>query len=733
MKLRSARHPLRVVLFGGAALCALSGLAGTAGLVAAIVGAALGVVAGELLGGSRLRLWLVLVLGAALGVGGLLLAAAATRYELIPSLLGPSAALQLSAIARFGVLAFALFATLRAAARRIPAFAAVEIVFVAAALAVPFAAHRGGVIARPLWLSDWAWRKGIDPASVLIGVGAGGACLLVLLQVLEAARRRALASLLALPALALLIIGVVHYAPTPKPSQSSDLGSTKLNDKIPPPPKDQQTGQNQPHGGNGNPQGGTGGGQGGNGNGGGAQPQPPDLELPSDGNKDAPMAVVLLGDDYTPSAQGFYFRQEAWSDFVGKRLVAPRRSDVDLDVPRGFAAGRRDTPRAEDETGGQVLHADVAMLVTHRTPFFLGAPTEDEPLANPDPARFVRAYHFESVVHDLGPEELLGHGAGDPAWTTEQRDYYLRAPDDPRFAELAQQILAGVPERLRDDPFARAAAIKLYLDKHLTYSTKARHAGVPDPVADFLFGDRIGYCAHAAVYLFRSLGVPARIGVGYMVDAESVHGAQLLIRGKDAHAWPEIYLAGVGWTVLDIAAEKNLDPPGTPPDDDLTILLANMARKAPPDPSTAVLPPPPARSYSGLLVAGILGLALCVLVSLYGAKLWRRLAPRLASPRALPRVGYRLAVDLLAEIGPTRGHGETREHFARRVGARFPALGRITELHVAARFAAAPGPRQERSEWRDLLAQLRAQRGAATSTWRRVLAAIDPWSFLTSR
>ena len=54
----------------------------------------------------------------------------------------------------------------------------------------------------------------------------------------------------------------------------------------------------------------------------------------------------------------------------------------------------------------------------------------------------------------------------------------------------------------------------------------ARRLGISLPIpflvatAAFLFGNFTGYCvhsAHASVYLWRSLGLPARIGTGYLV------------------------------------------------------------------------------------------------------------------------------------------------------------------------------------------------------------------------
>ena len=94
---------------------------------------------------------------------------------------------------------------------------------------------------------------------------------------------------------------------------------------------------------------------------------------------------------------------------------------------------------------------------------------------------------------------MRGRKAGEPAWSEEVREYDLQAEADPRFAELAKAIHGAMPERAKTDPFVTALAVKLYLDENFKYSRKQTHAGVGDPTADFMFGNRIGFCVHVAL------------------------------------------------------------------------------------------------------------------------------------------------------------------------------------------------------------------------------------------
>ena len=134
---------------------------------------------------------------------------------------------------------------------------------------------------------------------------------------------------------------------------------------------------------------------------------------------------------------------------------------------------------------------------------------------------------------------------------------------------------------------ANAFAIKLYLDEVTRYTMKERHELAEDPTAEFLFGPHqqfTGYCvhtSHAAVYLWRSLGIPARIGVGYAPPAEQQKGSALLVLGNDAHSWPELYFEELGWVILDVAPQTVLDEVGDPPDLEVLDALEELARAEP--------------------------------------------------------------------------------------------------------------------------------------------------------
>ena len=108
-----------------------------------------------------------------------------------------------------------------------------------------------------------------------------------------------------------------------------------------------------------------------------------------------------------------------------------------------------------------------------------------------------------------------------------------------------------------DTPYAHALAIQDYLRTSggFTYSLALDQAkdssGRPadlDPISNFLVTKQ-GYCvqfATAMTMMARAAGIPARMATGFL-PGSATQGVWT-VTAADAHAWPELYLDGVGWT-----------------------------------------------------------------------------------------------------------------------------------------------------------------------------------------
>ncbi|KPL70033.1 hypothetical protein ADN00_18395 [Ornatilinea apprima] len=154
---------------------------------------------------------------------------------------------------------------------------------------------------------------------------------------------------------------------------------------------------------------------------------------------------------------------------------------------------------------------------------------------------------FQLQARVVSPSEVMLRQAGEeyPQWI---RDRYLQMPDDipQRVKDLAAQITAGL-----DTPYDQAKAITSFLRDEIEYrATIERPPAGQEAVDWFLFETQQGFCnyyATAEVLLLRSLGIPARLAVGYAQGANLQEAFAYRVRVMDTHAWPEVYFPGIGW------------------------------------------------------------------------------------------------------------------------------------------------------------------------------------------
>jgi transglutaminase-like putative cysteine protease len=119
---------------------------------------------------------------------------------------------------------------------------------------------------------------------------------------------------------------------------------------------------------------------------------------------------------------------------------------------------------------------------------------------------------------------------------------------DVRLQELADRLRSGAA------PAERLRRTLAYLEANCTYSLKVGVFVSKDPVGEFVFDKRRGYCeyfASAAALLLRLEGVPARYVVGYSVRPSNLEGGHYVVREADAHAWVEAWIEGKGWVEVD--------------------------------------------------------------------------------------------------------------------------------------------------------------------------------------
>lgn len=85
----------------------------------------------------------------------------------------------------------------------------------------------------------------------------------------------------------------------------------------------------------------------------------------------------------------------------------------------------------------------------------------------------------------------------------------------------------------------------------------------PEPMLDentldeFLFNKKRGFCGHyasTAAFMFRAVGIPARVVSGYLGGEYNQQDGYLSVYQYDAHAWVEVYIENKGWQIFDATA-----------------------------------------------------------------------------------------------------------------------------------------------------------------------------------
>lgn len=146
--------------------------------------------------------------------------------------------------------------------------------------------------------------------------------------------------------------------------------------------------------------------------------------------------------------------------------------------------------------------------------------------------------------------------AGDVPFEIRATDLTLpRVPE--RVTNLARDLTAGVP-----NTYDKILALEEWMGAHTTYTLDIPPlpAGA-DAVDQFLFVDKRGFCeqiASSLAVMLRSVGVPARLATGYVPGQRDFLSGEFVVRGKDAHAWVEVYFPGVGWQAFDPTAQVPL-------------------------------------------------------------------------------------------------------------------------------------------------------------------------------
>lgn len=196
-------------------------------------------------------------------------------------------------------------------------------------------------------------------------------------------------------------------------------------------------------------------------------------------------------------------------------------------------------------------------------------------------------FRVRAAMANPSIQELRAAGTDYPDWVTAR---YLQLPDNfsPRVRNFASQITFELT-----NPYDIAQTITTVLRAQITYEPNLTlpPAGT-DLIEWFLFESKQGYCnyyASAEVLMLRSLGIPARMAMGFSTgevtqtvqrpgETEATEREYSIYR-KHMHAWPEVYFPGIGWVefeptsnqsplVRPLSPQAELVPAPPPPTED---------------------------------------------------------------------------------------------------------------------------------------------------------------------
>ncbi|WP_008319057.1 DUF3488 and DUF4129 domain-containing transglutaminase family protein [Leptolyngbya sp. PCC 6406] len=151
-------------------------------------------------------------------------------------------------------------------------------------------------------------------------------------------------------------------------------------------------------------------------------------------------------------------------------------------------------------------------------------------------------------------------------YTSSIQDHYLQVPEGlgDRLSQTAQDLMAQAPQPLTD-PYETALYLAQALKQNYTLLPELPFFETEeDLVTAFLYRYEGGYTDHFSTVLtvmLRSLGIPARLVVGFGPGEFNPFTGYSVVRNTDAYAMTEVLFPGYGWFAFDPIPTHDIVPP----------------------------------------------------------------------------------------------------------------------------------------------------------------------------
>ena len=213
---------------------------------------------------------------------------------------------------------------------------------------------------------------------------------------------------------------------------------------------------------------------------------------------------------------------------------------------------------------GQLYKIDRTTIAT-QVPLVPGPQSDSlqsiDRLSTVQPASSAGNYAVTADFSTATQTDLESAGTAYPDWLNQFAILPVngyRSPDViSKIHSLAVQIVTAAHAT---NPYDQATAIEAYLrDVHnFVYTLDAKTPPGRDPIDYFLFTSKRGYCeffATAMGDMLRSLGIPSRLVNGFGPGNYEASIQSNVVRGEDAHTWPEVYFPKYGWIPFEPTAD----------------------------------------------------------------------------------------------------------------------------------------------------------------------------------
>ncbi len=269
---------------------------------------------------------------------------------------------------------------------------------------------------------------------------------------------------------------------------------------------------------------------------------------------------VELPDSSRNEASRFYLRGVAFDQYDGKswtnRLNYRRAVSEDTTGMFVLRGSRSHTPPLLGETVQQnILLEPLDTPVLFAAPFIERVsgkfPNIQSDLTGSVYLPFPSSSRIEySVLSRSNPVLPADLGSEPSLYPESFTRHFLQIPgQSERIAALAREIT-----HTQRTTYDKANAIQSFLTHNFRYSLDAPLTDKGQPLEEFLFTRKTGYCEHyatAMVMMLRTIGIPARLVTGFLATEWNEYGNYYLVRQQDAHAWVEMHLPNSGWITMD--------------------------------------------------------------------------------------------------------------------------------------------------------------------------------------